>query len=175
MARTFEEMAQQMAAQREDPEFRAAARMAAARMAAAAQPSVSDAQGRTFAVEPDPLTRRAQEQDMLARRLDEADAVLQAKAARGEDVTRDLEEIGRLSSHAIAPLEAAPGIQHAPAPQMGLYRGGERGLATPLPPSLDMAGRSQQEREILHANERMVREAERLAAQHGPLGQGMRI
>lgn len=175
MARTFEEAAREQAALMDDPEFRQAARLAAARMAAERQPSVSDAQGRTFAVEPDPLTRRAMEQQMLQRRLEEADAVLQSRAARGEDVTGNLEEIGRLSGHVIAPLERPPeGVQHAPAAQMGLYRGGEQAIVGPLPPSLDIR-RSQQEREILDANEKMVREAERLAALHGPLGPGMRI
>lgn len=178
-ALTFEDLvAEEMAKRQQEAEFHRAARIAAARLESQRQSSVSDAQGRTFATEPDPLTRQGQEQDMLARRLSEAEAVIQAKAARGEDVTRDLEEIGRLSTHVVAPLEQTPqGVEHAPSPQLVPADGRMAPMATPLDPSLDMASRPREEREILHANEEMVRNAKRLAEQYGPigLGQGMRI
>jgi hypothetical protein len=177
MARTFEDLvAEHLAKRQQEAEFERAARVAAARLESQRQPSVSDSQGRTFATEPSPLARQAQEQDMLARRLSEAEAVIQMKAARGEDVTRDLDEIGRLSTHAAAPLEQAPqGVQHAPPPQLVPTDGRMAPTTVPLDPSLNMAGHSQQEREILRANEDMVRNAQRLADRFGPIGPGMRI
>lgn len=137
---------------------------------------VTDASGTSYGVQPDALTGRVQEQDALAQRLVEEEAILEAKMRRGEPVDDSLAEIERLSKFidpGMAGREPEPrGVQHAPDPQMGMYRGGGRATVAPMRPWDDIS-RPEDERTILRANDDMVRRAQDLA---GPMaGGGMRI